>query len=197
MYSSNILVPFKKKGSSVLSFHPIQSFSEETFKRNVKKTVYRIFWGVEGDKKGLKVANQLVSDMESFAIFIDKRDKILYHIACVFSSNYLLTLLDTIYTFSSKLKIKDKWTYIFLPLIITTLSNAFKSVPRKVLTGPIERGDLKTLKLHINFLNNKLPQILEFYSALAKQTALLALSKKSITLQKYRKILKIIKFKKK
>jgi len=56
------------------------------------------------------------------------------------------------------------------PLIEGTLSNIGKVGVQKALTGPIARGDVKTVKTHIEEIGLKKPEFLALYKTLAFYT---------------------------
>ncbi|MBU1298171.1 MAG: DUF2520 domain-containing protein [Bacteroidetes bacterium] len=192
VHTSAVLLSLKKKGSTTLSFHPVQSFPKDISLTELKKSIKGIYFGVEGNEKSRILASHLVSLLGGKTIFLDKKDKPLYHLACVFASNYIVTILDVVSVISGKLKLKQSWAKVFLPLIITALENALTTTPRQALTGPIERGDFETVKTHIKELKKYIPQTTGLYSALAIETAKLAFSKGSITREQFKEINKLL-----
>lgn len=188
VHTSGVLLPFKKKGSATLSFHPVQSFPKNISLTELKKSIKGIYFGIEGDEKSCILASHLVSLLGGKTIFLDKNDKPLYHLACVFASNYIITILDVVSEISAKLRFKQSWAKVFLPLIITALENALTTTPRQALTGPIERGDFETVKTHVKELKKHLPQTTALYSALAIEAARIAYSKGCISKQQFKEI---------
>ena len=51
------------------------------------------------------------------------------------------------------------------------------------LTGPIARGDVETVKGHIEAMQERAPELLDLYRELAKQTIAVAAEKGGITRQ--------------
>jgi len=78
----------------------------------------------------------------------------------------------------ANLNVDDKF---LIPLVEASLKNADELGVVNALTGPIERGDLETLELHLNELKDKFPEILPLYSSLAIETIRVAFKKKSIS----------------
>ncbi len=188
VHTSGVLSPLKKRGSTTFSLHPIQSFPKNVSIKELNKSIRGIYFGIEGDKKKIILASHLVSLLGGRSFFLTKSEKPLYHLACVFASNYIITILNVVSEISATLKLKENWARVFLPLIITVLENGLTTTPRQALTGPIERGDFKTLKVHMKELKKKLPHISNFYKVLAVETARIAYLKGSISKQQYKEI---------
>lgn len=180
-HTSNILCPLAKKGASVLSFHPIQTFPANKSNRELQKNLEGIYFGIEGNKKIHHISEQLVKIFRGKLVHISKKDKPLYHLACVFASNYIVTALNALSEATEKLKFKVSWMDVFTPLINTSLKNVFASSPSAALTGPIERGDIKTIESHLKSLAAVAPHLITYYISMGIETARLARQKRTIT----------------
>jgi predicted short-subunit dehydrogenase-like oxidoreductase (DUF2520 family) len=85
---------------------------------------------------------------------IGSKDKALYHLAGVYSSNFLVgNLFNAFSLFNSKDK---KPADIFKTTSYTTLKNGFELSPAKSLSGPVDRGDIYTIKKHLEALDTKI-----------------------------------------
>ena len=171
--SSKILSPLERKGATVGSFHPVQTFP----KSKVTSGWLEDIWiGIEGDKKAVVAARRIVHDFAARSFVLSSRQKVLYHVAAVFSSNYFVTLLSVVEELGKRIHLpRRKLISIVEPLILQSLMNVKKSSAASALTGPIARGDVQTLKRHRLELGKKgLRNISQLYSALAKETSRLA-----------------------
>ncbi len=191
VHSTDSLRPLELKGARVLSFHPIQTLTSKLNKLKIYDSVTNIYFGVETRKENYSIAKTLAGYLNSKVIFVKKEYKPLYHIACVFASNYIITQLNAIELLAKKIKMQKVWKHAFKPLINASVTNALYYTPTEVLTGPIERGDVKTLQIHIENLKNFAPEFLEFYCASGIETLKIALKKKSINENKFSKIKKL------
>ena len=171
--SSKILSPLERKGATVGSFHPVQTFPKSTV---TSGWLENIWIGIEGDKKAVVAARRIVHDFAARSFVLSSRQKVLYHVAAVFSSNYFVTLLSVVEELGKRIHLRRrKLISIFEPLILQSLMNVKKSSAASALTGPIARGDVQTLKRHRLELGKKgLRNISQLYSALAKETSRLA-----------------------
>ena len=190
--SSDVLIPLKKKGAYTGSFHPVQTFEVRVTGHN--KKLNGIYIAVEGNDKAIAKAIEIVKLFRSKAVVLNSRDKVLHHVNCVFASNYLTAFLNIIDHVSRELSAsyshkkifkngfkKSSFFNIYKPLIEQTIRNIKAKGTVKSLTGPVERNDLNTIKLHLKTLNERIPALLPFYSLMAIETVNIALKKKSIT----------------
>jgi predicted short-subunit dehydrogenase-like oxidoreductase (DUF2520 family) len=88
-------------------------------------------------------------------------DKPLYHAGAAMASNFLVTL----YRAAARLMDQtDAPPEALLPLMQRTIENGF------VLTGPIARGDWSTVEAHLRALEERAPDLVPLYRALAQAT---------------------------
>jgi predicted short-subunit dehydrogenase-like oxidoreductase (DUF2520 family) len=188
--TSAVLKPLKSKGATVFSMHPIQSFPKDISINRLEKNIQNIYFGFEGEAGTYSIASRLASELGGKIISIDKKLKPLYHIACVFASNYIVTNLNIVSEISSLLKIDNNWSDVFRPLTYSSIENALTLSPKEALTGPIERGDLETVKMHIEALKKYAPDLMSYYLLFGVETARLARAKGSLTPEKFSLLIK-------
>lgn len=147
------------KNNYVGSFHPIQTFPKPN-----PKLLENIYFSFEGEK--YKIAKSLANFFKSKIIRIKKEHKLLYHIACIFASNFpnfLLNIADELIKISTHKNYK-----ILIPLIQTSLKNAIVYSPKNALTGTAKRKDLKIIKNHLKFLKTFNPDIYKLYKIISE-----------------------------
>jgi predicted short-subunit dehydrogenase-like oxidoreductase (DUF2520 family) len=88
-------------------------------------------------------------------------DRVLYHAAAVIGGNYLVTLHRVATRLLAEV---DAPPEAIVPLMVRTIENGFD------LTGPIARGDLATIEAHLAALEERAPDLVPLYRALAKAT---------------------------
>ncbi len=185
--TSDVFLPLKKLWFvKTASLHPVASFpSVEVGIRRM----FNIYWVFEGDKEVLKEVSSLIKILKGRVIVIDKENKILHHIVCVFSANFFAGLLFLSQELARKGSgIKDYRVYF--PLIKSVVENleGGKDV-KEVLTGPVRRGDLKTIGEHLNFLQ-KYPEFLRFYKIFS--AVLVDMSQDFLDKQTYEKLREMV-----
>lgn len=184
---STILASAADSGAETGSIHPLQSFSAPETARNPFKG---IIMSVEGSDPAVKAGKSIASDLQATCYTIRTDSKTLYHAAAVVASNYLVTLVEMSFKLLSEAGIPEQDAYqVLSPLIQGTLTNISNSGPGKALTGPIARGDIDTVRHHIEEISLKLPELKELYKILGTNTVDIALSSSGLadnTVQSFR-----------
>jgi predicted short-subunit dehydrogenase-like oxidoreductase (DUF2520 family) len=80
-----------------------------------------------------------------------------------------------------------------LPLIKGTLQNIETLGIPDALTGPIMRGDAETVRNHLDAMQERTPELLVLYKALARQTITVAREKGSLTVETAEQLLTLVK----
>ena len=165
--TSQVLIPLKAKGAIVASLHPIQTFSGIEDEAN---KITGTYFGIEGEEKAVTILTELVQRMKGIPLVISPETKPVYHAACVFASNYVVVLMALAEELLKKLNINlQKPWKILLPLLQGVVKNMHHQDPSKALTGPILRGDVKTVQAHLQALAQESPLLVQIYRELALQ----------------------------
>jgi predicted short-subunit dehydrogenase-like oxidoreductase (DUF2520 family) len=86
--------------------------------------------------------------------FISSDEKVFHHIAAVHSSNFLVGNMFSAFNLIST---KSKYPKAILRKTSqSALDNVFKLSPAKALSGPIDRGDVHTIKKHLEALDSEI-----------------------------------------
>jgi predicted short-subunit dehydrogenase-like oxidoreductase (DUF2520 family) len=88
-------------------------------------------------------------------------DRALYHCAAAFACGFLVTIHQIAVSLFAQV---DAPPEALLPLMRRTIDNDFE------LTGPIARGDSKTIEAHVRALRERSPELESVYTALAERT---------------------------
>jgi predicted short-subunit dehydrogenase-like oxidoreductase (DUF2520 family) len=176
--STDILEPARKSGAMVGGFHPLQTFAgTEQAIENIPGSTFAL----EAEEPLLTTLKKMAEDLGGRWITLKAEDKVAYHTAAVFASNYLVTLVkmatDLWQTFSIP---TDQATKALLPLMRGTLHNIETIGIPQCLTGPIARGDTGTVSKHLQNLHKNAPTLLFPYKELGLQTIPVALAKGKI-----------------
>lgn len=147
----NVLKPLKIKGSKTASIHLMQTFPS-------KKVVQlkNVHVAIETDDDSFyKYLLQLSNKLNLIPFRIDSKNKSYYHLAGVFASNFLTGNLHYSKELLSLNNIEqDKFFNILSSTINSTLRNIKNVGPANALSGPVDRGDVKTIKNHLSSLKN-------------------------------------------
>ncbi len=103
------------------------------------------------DKLALEFLTRLCVKLKLKPHRIASDEKVFHHLAAVHSSNFLVgNLFNAFSLISSKNNIPND---ILRKTTQSALDNVFKLSPAKALSGPIDRGDIYTIRKHLNALN--------------------------------------------
>jgi len=186
--TAELLQPLKLQGATVASFHPLQTFTTHSEIGDFK----RIYFSLQGDLEAFPTLRLVAKKFGAQTLEVTKEQKSHLHAAAVFASNYLTTLLDASVKAGAKGGLpKDKVKNALLPLVETTLKNTSEQSFTHALSGPIKRGDIRTVEKHLELLD-EMPELKEVYCVLGLQTVELAVSSGSLdgtTAEKLRKML--------
>ncbi|MDO4690347.1 MAG: DUF2520 domain-containing protein [Fusobacterium sp.] len=154
------------RGAKIFSFHPLQSFSDSQIAiQQLANTVFT----VEGQGEYEIIVEELLKTYANEYIKISTDNKALYHIAAVILSNYLVTLYGLSEQILKDIGINSKQAQqLLMPLLNSTVNNISEK-GFNALTGPLERGDLLTIKHHLKNLKNNL-HIEKVYRSLGLET---------------------------
>jgi len=190
VYTSNALLPLHRKGSTVASIHPIQSFPRSISPERMQSKLKGIAYGIEGRPDAIEHARTIVSRLNGKSVVIPRQTKALYHAASVFASNYLTVLLNAVYELSGLAGLKGSWAEIFGPLLTSTTEHTVRDSARETLTGPVVRGDLETIHLHLEALLDYAPHLLPMYTVAGMEAARIAKLSGRINRSTYEELLK-------
>jgi predicted short-subunit dehydrogenase-like oxidoreductase (DUF2520 family) len=166
--SSDVLEPLKKKGAATGSLHPLYSFpiKPEIMPKNILFTF-------EGDDICHNTAVELTHDLDAKLLHIDKSSKTLYHCASVLGGNMSMTLLYIAAKLFTKALSDDREGHkqALIVLVRSALRNLENSTWEDGITGPISRGDEKTIEKHLSALTDfGDKELIELYNILKNLT---------------------------
>jgi predicted short-subunit dehydrogenase-like oxidoreductase (DUF2520 family) len=140
------------------SVHPLQTLTVERGAEQLDGA-----WGaITGETDEARDAAQWLAETLGLHPFpLADGDRPLYHAAAAIAGNYLVTLYRTAAALFEQVGAPAEG---LVPLMERTIENGF------VLTGPIARGDWTTVEAHLRALEQRAPEIVPLYRALAEAT---------------------------
>ncbi len=184
--STDILAPARKSGARTGAFHPLQTFaSVEKALENIPGSTVAI----EAEPPLLQTLKDIATALGGQWIELKAGDRVVYHASAVIACNYLVTLeklaTDLWQTFNVP---RQQAVQALLPLIRGTIRNIETVGIPDCLTGPIARGDIGTVKKHLDALKEAAPDLLSTYRELGLKTIPVALSKGKIDEQRAKEL---------
>jgi predicted short-subunit dehydrogenase-like oxidoreductase (DUF2520 family) len=160
--TSDELQPLRQRSASVASVHPLM-----TFVRGSRPELSGVPFAIEGDAGAMRVVRQIVKDLGGRAFPVRKKDKAAYHAWGTFVSPLFTALLATAEEVAAAAGIPQKQARSrMIPILRQTLENYARFGAAAGFSGPIVRGDVETVKRHLQVLHG-IPRVREVYSALA------------------------------
>ena len=161
--TSDELAPLRRRGASVASVHPLM-----TFVGGSRPSFEGVPFAVEGDAAAVRVAREIVKRLGGRPYPIRKQDKAAYHAWGTFASPLLTALLATTERVAERARVHRKEAARrMMPILRQTLENYVEFGAAKGFSGPIIRGDTKTIARHLQILKG-VPAAQEVYVALAR-----------------------------
>jgi len=140
------------------SVHPLQTLTRQRGPEQLDGAWAAIT--AEGDE-ARDTAHWLARTLGLHPFDLADADKALYHAGATMASNFLVTL----YRAASRLMEETGAPpEALIPLMTRTIENGF------ALTGPIARGDWSTVEAHLRALEERAPDLVPLYRALAEAT---------------------------
>jgi predicted short-subunit dehydrogenase-like oxidoreductase (DUF2520 family) len=189
--SSDVLSSAREDLScSVASMHPLQTLP--TVEAAVEALPGTCCF-YEGDEAALPLVEDLIRRVGMRPVKIEVSAKVLYHAAAVMASNYLVAIMDAALAVAEKAGIERSIAWpAFEPLVLSTIANISKIGPAEALTGPIARGDVETVKRHLQSLDLMDRSLASLYRALGRYSVELAVRKGSISSETAEKLLSVL-----
>ena len=154
-----------ESGAAVGAFHPLQAFSSvEEGVQNIPGTTF----GIEAGDELHDYLEGMALDIGGNPIFLRPEDKVLYHISGVFMGNLLSVLASVAASVWPKFeRDRDEGVHALTPMMVAVARNLdAKGVPQAV-AGPYPRGDIGTIRKHLDALRASAPEYLPLYCELA------------------------------
>lgn len=152
--SSDIFKGIGQTGASGCSVHPMYAFSD---KYTSYRQLHTAALTMEGEQSALEKMSELFGKKLHHRIFtIKTHDKIKYHAAASFASNYLVGIMDISFSLLKDIGFSsEEISALIKPLSMANLQSVFENGTAAALTGPVERGDYGTVKSHMMALLGK------------------------------------------
>jgi predicted short-subunit dehydrogenase-like oxidoreductase (DUF2520 family) len=163
------LAPLLTQGYGIGALHPLQTLADPVLGARQLRGVY---FSLSGDPAALAVARRIVHHLGGASLAVSVARRPLYHASAVFASNYLAGLIAAAGRLMAQAGVpEDEALQAILPLARGSLENLDRMGPVQALTGPISRGDLETIRLHLRSLE---PRERALYAAMGREILYLA-----------------------
>ena len=163
--SLDLLQGAVRQGAAAGAFHPLQAFtSVDEGAENVPGATF----GIEAPTELHEYLENMARDIGGIPIFLRPQDKVLYHLSGVLMGNLLAVLASVAASMWPKFDhTRDEGIRALTPMMRAVARNLdANGVPRGV-AGPYPRGDVGTIRKHLETLESAAPEFLPLYCELA------------------------------
>jgi predicted short-subunit dehydrogenase-like oxidoreductase (DUF2520 family) len=165
-YGTSILDPAARLGALPLALHPVMTFTGGS--ADLDRLAGCPF-GVTAPAVLRPVAEALVVEMGGDPVWVPEEARPLYHAALANGANHLVTLVSLTLDLLATAGVESPAALV-RPLLTTALDNVLR-MGDEALTGPVARGDARTVAAHLEALSAAAPEARAAYVALARLTA--------------------------
>ncbi|HTS89021.1 MAG TPA: Rossmann-like and DUF2520 domain-containing protein [Gemmatimonadales bacterium] len=166
---SAALGALKDTGAALGSMHPLQTIGETEGAAERLRGAYAV---VEGDPRAVAEGERLARLLGLEPVRIPGPAKAAYHAAAVMASNYVVALAWVASRVAEAVGIAHADAVrMYLPLVRGAASALSEVSPEEALTGPVRRGDVATVRAHLEALG---PSDRSLYARLGLETLALA-----------------------
>ncbi|HEX4101884.1 MAG TPA: DUF2520 domain-containing protein [Pseudonocardiaceae bacterium] len=163
----DVLAPATRLGVLPLALHPAMTFTGRP--EDVARLAAACVGVTVADETGWSVGEALVLEMGAEPVRVPPQARPLYHAALTHGANHLATLVrDAVDALEQAGVVPAE--RLLGPLLEAALDNTLRHGDR-ALTGPVTRGDVDTVRLHLRVLADSAPELLESYRVQAARTA--------------------------
>jgi predicted short-subunit dehydrogenase-like oxidoreductase (DUF2520 family) len=150
--ATDVMAPLHARGYEVGSLHPLQAVANPV---TAAERIAGSWLAVTGTPGAVAVARRLAAALGSPVLTVAETRRPLYHAAAVMASNFLPPLLDAACRMLERAGVPHEEALpALLPLVRGTLANIEEVGLEAAVTGPIPRGDLETVGLHLRALED-------------------------------------------
>jgi predicted short-subunit dehydrogenase-like oxidoreductase (DUF2520 family) len=162
-----VLAPAMAAGTQIGAFHPLVAFADT---ERAVAALHGATIAIEGDDQLVAMLADMAEAIGARPVRLAPGSKSAYHAAAVLAAGGFVALLDAIAELGRVAGLDESGSLaIYGPLIEGTLGNARALGIRASLTGPMTRGDIGTLRSHLDALRVHAPGVLDLYVAAARR----------------------------
>jgi len=163
--SADIFDHAVQQGAMAGAMHPIMAFSSVD---NGIKSIPGTTFGVEGEKGLTAYLQNIVSTVGGYSVIVDAEDKALYHASAALMGGMLSMLGATAAQLWEEFGFRrSDGVRALAPMMRQVATNLeTQDVPGGV-QGPYARGDIGTIRKHLETLESRVPEILPLYCEIA------------------------------
>jgi predicted short-subunit dehydrogenase-like oxidoreductase (DUF2520 family) len=162
-----VLEPARARGAHVMALHPAMTFTGTAL--DLPRLEGCAFGVTADDPASVAMARTLVEELGGRLVWVPEEKRALYHAGLAHGANHLVTLVAQAMDLLRDSGADDPAATL-RPLLTAALDNVL-TMGDAALTGPIVRGDVETVRAHLESIVRTRPDTIPAYVALARATA--------------------------
>jgi predicted short-subunit dehydrogenase-like oxidoreductase (DUF2520 family) len=167
--STEVLRPASRQGALSGAFHPLQTFAGLDEPEEAVARLSGVTFAVSGQGPLAGFLRGMASDLGGRYVSISDADRSLYHAAAVLACPLLAAVIQAAVEIWQAMGFSTEQAVDSLyPLAKGTVENVGRQGVAASLTGPTVRGDVATIRGHLEALRLRLPQVAPLYGALIR-----------------------------
>lgn len=167
LLGADALEPAMAAGTSAGSFHPLVSIVDPVRAVNDLRGATVV---IEGDPDLAAALATMAEAIGAVPVRLPAGSKPAYHTAAVMAAGGLVALLDAIGEVAALAGLDAAGSMaVYGRLAGQTLANVGDLGPGAALTGPVPRGDVGTIRVHLATLRRSAPSVVPLYVALTER----------------------------
>ena len=165
--SRELLHPAARQGANTGAFHPYQTFAGLENPQNIASRLSGVAFAVEGQEWLESYLWEMATELGGHPVSVSDGDRPLYHASAVLVCGYLVALLQATIDVWQAMGFSEREAIDALyPISRATLDNLAKRGSDAIVTGPVVRGDIDTLRSHLDTLSARMPEVVPIYGTL-------------------------------
>lgn len=189
-FGTDVLESLQGSGARLAAMHPVRSLTHEHLDLDDFAGTACV---AEGDPAALELLRPLVSAIRGSWLPVNEIDRGLYHAAVAMTSNVTKAVTWKAQRWLIRAGLPEETAVtVTNQLLNSTVEDLFRSGARQSITGPVVRGDTRTIEAHLEAVRSTHPGDIDIYRILARTVFDLALNRGDLdeaTQQRFRDLL--------
>jgi len=163
--STSLLEVAQEQGASIGSFHPMQTFP---MANEGVASLAGVAFAVEGPSPLIDVLKEMANALGGWPVEIGPEYRAIYHITGFLACGAVITLMSQAAELWRTMgHTKEQGLDVILPILRSTVDSLETRGTHAAFTGPISRGDIGTVRKHLDALESQSPTMLPIYCEIA------------------------------
>lgn len=165
---ASVLEPLARWGTAIGSLHPLKAFPHPL---PDPAAAAQVLFGTDGDEPARRMARRLAAAWDARTVEVSPRSRLLYHFAATLAAGGVMTLLAAAAEIAERAGLSKEVLSGYFELARGALAQGeTEQDPAAAVTGPVARGDRKTVLAEVDAIARTAPEMLPTILALARES---------------------------